>query len=670
MSIYGHADCHTVSIDGRGSRMEFTMSFYDYSQPKSGSTFRVIGVGRISTEHQDELSLKDQEQYYRQYLDRELGAGKYQLDVIASQDSGQVLDRVEFIDLCERVESGQYDIVVAEDLGRISRRIHAIVFCEEAEDASTRVIAINDYVDTAQPNWKQASIFASFKNESFCKDTSERIKRTLRNRFENGQIFQCEIFGYVKPAPKADDSQVYKDPDAVPIYEEWFRRLEDGQNYRMIADWLNDQQVPTGNHCKLPKWDGRMVQRVTFNPILKGERIRNRMVAVRVNKTGRSRSQKAPAGHQLSRIVPHLAFIDAERYDRVIRLLTARNSKYKRSESVKNDPRAGIPKRHTRFPGQHIRCGVCGRLYLFGGHGKTERLMCKGVRSRQCWNAMTISGPEVAEAVAAQVKAEIERLKGFDAAWLQKYEEQYAKLAARANSEVSDLEKQLADEKRKLGNQHAALEKLGVSDSIVGRISELDRHVAELTIKLDECRRTGDAITELPAIEAIKEAAASAFSNLAIDSVEFGMWMRKIVDEFYVLPYRLADGGKVQPRLIYRLSLAPLVSGEQVELPILQFDRQVDLFKEPQRAIILDDVVSMVREKMKHADIAEKLGCFKTEVSNAMVLHRKMLAMGLQSPWKAVTSAKQVEDCYATVRHPLFKFEPLDGFTSTKHPLE
>jgi len=135
------------------------MSFYQqYSEPKNGRFYKVIGVGRISTELQDGLSLGDQEAYYRLCLDRKLGVGNYELTVIASRGSGQILDREEFLELCAMVESGEYDIVIAEDLGRISRRIHAIIFCEEAEDVGTRVIAINDHVDTAKEDWKQASI--------------------------------------------------------------------------------------------------------------------------------------------------------------------------------------------------------------------------------------------------------------------------------------------------------------------------------------------------------------------------------------------------------------------------------------------------------------------------------------------------------------------------------
>ena len=169
----------------------------DYSEPKNGIKFRVIGVARISTEHQDERSLEDQRAFYEQHLDRKFGAGNYELSVVSSRGSGQILDSSSLSQLSEMVESGVYDLVIAEDLGRISRRIYAIIFCEEAEDSKTRVIAINDCVDTAEPNWKQASIFASFKNESFCKDTSARIKRSLRNRFQQGAIVLEVQYGYM-----------------------------------------------------------------------------------------------------------------------------------------------------------------------------------------------------------------------------------------------------------------------------------------------------------------------------------------------------------------------------------------------------------------------------------------------------------------------------------------
>lgn len=641
--------------------------YHDYSQPKNGKKFKVIGVVRISTEHQDEKSLEDQEHSYRSYLDAELGVGNYDLTINSSRGSGQILDRSEFLRLCEMVESGQYDVVVAEDLSRISRRIQVIGFCEEAEDSNTRVIAINDHVDTAQDNWMQASFFASFKNQAFCKDTSERIKRTHRSRFLNGEIFQCEIYGYVKPRPKANDSEVYKDPAAEAIYDEWFTRLESGQNYREIADWLNDAGVKPGKYCRSNKWNGRMVSRVTFNPILKGERVRNKRVAVRINRTGRSRTLKAPPGHEISRIVPTLAFIEAERYDRVIRLLKKRNAKYRRSESERNDPRSGIPRRHTRFPGQNLRCGVCGRLFVFGGHGDRDRLMCNGARDHVCWNSMSVYGPDVARAVADQIRNFIQNMEGFDAQWLASYEEQRQQFSKEKNGLVNSLEKELASVQRKLSNQLGALEIVGASDSIIARIKELDAVVLDLKDRISSAKKSLSARTDLPSLAEIRAVAAEVFRDMAIDSVEFSNAMRRMVTDFFVLPYRLVDGGRVQPRLTYRASLASLLPDSSVDLPVFQFEGIVDLIKSPVRAAIRKDVVDLVNTGMKHADIAEKLGVFKTEVGTAMSLHRRMLEKGLDDPWIPITSVEQASASFKRVRNPRFRFEPLEGFETTRH---
>ena len=560
--------------------------------------------------------------------------------------------------------------MIAEDLGRISRRIHAIIFCEDAEDVGTRVIAINDHVDTANENWRQASIFASFKNESFCKETSERIKRTLRNRFMNGEIFQCEIFGYVKPHAGANDSEVYKDPSAEAIYDEWFERLEDGQNYRMIADWLNDLEIPTGPHCRSNKWSGRMVRRVTFTEILKGERTRNKRISHRVNKTGRSKTKKAPPEHQLSRIVPHLAFIEPERYDRVIRLLKKRNAKYKRSESERNDPRAGIPKRSTRFPGQLCRCGVCGRLFVFGGHGKKDRLMCNGVRDYQCWNAQTISGPDVALAIATQLREFIQGMEGFDDAEAKEYEIQRKSFLNKTDEELKALRGSLESNKRKLANQMEALELAGASSAIVARIQQLEKEALDIQDDINSKEKEAEANPELPSLDAIKNAADQVFSDLALDSVEFANVMRQAMVEMWVLPYRLVDGGHVQPKVSFSVSLATLLPEKQADLPMLRFNGTVDLAKQPVRVVIREKVIAMAAKGMKQQEIANELGVTKTEVANAMALQRCMDANGVTDPWIPMTSVDQVRDYYKRTRNSRFEFLPLDGFEETKHPRE
>ena len=113
-------------------------------RPKNGRFFKVLAVCRISTEHQNEMSLQDQLALYDEWLTRELDED-FRIEQIASRGSGEVLDRAELLEITEKVESGDYDIVIAEDLGRICRRMQAVIICEAAVDSNTRLIAINDH---------------------------------------------------------------------------------------------------------------------------------------------------------------------------------------------------------------------------------------------------------------------------------------------------------------------------------------------------------------------------------------------------------------------------------------------------------------------------------------------------------------------------------------------
>ena len=241
-----------------------------------------------------------------------------------------------------------------------------------------RLIALNDHVDTCEPGWEDRSIFSAWHHERANRDTSDRIKRTHRSRFEQGRCLSLPIFGYwMNPGAKSDED-VEKIPEAASIYEEWFRRLDDGASYSEVGDWLNAMNVSPGPYARSPRWDGRMVARVSHNWILKGYRFRNKRKTKRNNTTGRYKSEKANPKDLITRHVPHLAFFDEAYYDRVIAKIDARNAKYRRNGKGGADLCLDRPRKRTRFPGQTIYCGVCGRLFVFGGHGQKHHLMCEG----------------------------------------------------------------------------------------------------------------------------------------------------------------------------------------------------------------------------------------------------------------------------------------------------
>jgi DNA invertase Pin-like site-specific DNA recombinase len=348
--------------------------------PRRGVELLVLIIARISTAHQDERSLDDQIALCRRYV-LDHFPGRVRFRVIRGRGSGEILDRQDLAEAEAAVESRELDLVIVEDLGRICRRNRAIDFCELCEDAGTRLVAINDAIDTARDDWRFNAFFASLKHESGNKDTARRIRRSLRHRFEQGGVVQTLPYGYSKPPGARTDGDVATDPAAEPVYQEVFRRLEGGASYAEVADWLNAEGVPIGPWMRAGRWDGPGLARVVRNPILKGVRRRNERMSQRVNRTGRRKSVKAPPSERLLRAVPHLAFIEPARYDRLIAQLDSRHAACARCRKAgAPDTRAGASRQRTAWPGQHLTCGVCGRLYYWGGHGPKSHMMCSGNR--------------------------------------------------------------------------------------------------------------------------------------------------------------------------------------------------------------------------------------------------------------------------------------------------
>lgn len=443
-----------------------TVTFYGVPlTPRDDRVLRVLIIARISTVHQDPRSLDDQRALCERYV-RDHYPGEIHIEVIAGRGSGEFLDRQELLDAETAVESRRFDLVVVEDLGRVCRRNRAIDFIEGCEDAASRMIAINDNIDTAR-DWRMNAFFASFKHEMSNKDTAARIRRSLRNRFVNGGVVMTFPYGYVKPPGASSDADVRKDPAAEPVIDELFSRLEAGATYAEAADWLNAQGVPTGEWAANPKWDGRMVGRLVHNPILKGVRVRNVKVTRRVNKSGRRRSVAAPPGERLERSVSHLAFVDAARYDRLVARLDADNSHYARGRAAaRPDERAGVSKKRTVWPGQHAVCGVCGQLMYWGGHGQAGRMMCSGARDYACWNAATFDGSDSARRLAAAVLSAAEDLPGFDAAFRKKVEAAAADRRSGREDALRKVEANLRELGRELDNLSDAVAKMGFSPTL------------------------------------------------------------------------------------------------------------------------------------------------------------------------------------------------------------
>jgi DNA invertase Pin-like site-specific DNA recombinase len=629
--------------------------------PRIGRILKVLGIARISTEHQDPLSLDDQEALLRDWLEKS-SAVPFELVTIAEQGSGECLDRAGITRAQDLVRSGTFDLVLAEDLGRIYRRVHAQQFAELCEDHGTRLITLNDSIDTAQPNWRVLAGFASMRHEMYNADTAQRIRRSHRNRFANGGVIQFVIYGYHKPPGAKSDAELAKDPAAEPIYQEWFRRLEAGASYAEVADWLNGQGIRPGSFCRTPKWTGPMVSRITHNPLLKGLRVRNAKVSRRVNATGRRRCVPAPPGERLKRDCPHLAFFEAAYYDRVIRQVDARNAGYRRKGRGGVDTRAGVPKKRTVWPGQHLRCGVCGRIYYWNGIGSGKSLKCSGNQNYQCWNAAEVNGAMAGKKLAEAILARIEALPDFDPAFLAKAHAEWQVQADGRKARLGELMRRKHDLDLQAERLADAITRAPDLPRLIDKLRTLEADRYQVEDELADLQKVLPPEPRLPALEDLKAAARALFSDLATSDPEVGRLLKALIPDLHACPYQLCGGGAVVLRAKLTLNLAALLPAELGwDSPPQAFRQEllVDLFEPPQPVRYRAEVVARRARGETEAQVARALDITKTAAQRAAALDRLLRELGITDPYQPLDSPPATAG-FRRHLHRRYRFEPLN----------
>lgn len=604
--------------------------------PRNGNSLRVIIVARISTVHQDERSLDEQVALCKRYVSERFG-GATKFREIASRVSGEKLDREELRELDELIDSREFDLVITEDLGRISRRIAAFQICEQCEDADTRLIAINDHVDTSDEAWRTHAFFGAMRHEQYNKDTGKRIRRSHRHRFGVGTMIGHLLFCYERPADAKTIQDVKKRPEMVAIVEEMFRKLESGASFSEVADFFNERNIPKGTRGKKgTRWNAGNVGYFVRNPILKGRQLRNMKVSRRINRTGARRSVLADKSEHLYRDVPHLAFIDAERYDGLLKTLHERNAHFRPGKSGKSSPRK-CPRTRTRWPAQHLICGICAHPYVLGRNGQRDGLMCYGAKNYMCWNTAGISRPLAASNLVNAIRNELERLPDFDERLFRIVQEESARLTDDRALKINELRTRLADSQLKSDNLLGVLEKNPDLTPLVARLKDLEREQSELEVELRYLNRAIPATVQLPTIESLREEFWREMGTLAPEDAEFGRIMRKVIpSEIVIRPYRAVKGNVVICRAHFSVNLSGLLP-ESLITPAMEesVSRKliVDVDEWSQPFTHAGHVGLMRNENKRYADIGNELGITGTAAQNAMKIFRAMVAAGVTNPF-------------------------------------
>jgi hypothetical protein len=636
--------------------------------PRNGHTLVSGIVARISgCQNQKEMSLEDQEDHGREVVGG-LYDGPAEYRVIATTGKGERLDRPELAEIEALVRTKELDLLVMEDVGRLVRGVQAVVLWGIAVDHGVRCIAPNDGCDTADEGWEEDLMSACRDHVNHNAHTSKRLKQKLMNRFKKfGGATPLPVAGYVKPEGAKTFAEWLREEEATPKILAGLETLERTLNCEAAAETLNALGFPPGPYCRSPGWDGPMVRRYFKNPILKGMPERGNRHTVKHHETGRRVSVRNPQGG-VAVEYPHLAHVDADRLDRMNALLKDRNGSLGRKPVNGSDPKAGVPRKRTVFPGQHATCWYCGRQMVWGGNGVTENLMCSGAREWRCWNSVGFDGPDAVAAVTGEIMSGLGRLDGFDGQWRELVEAAARERGAGPAEALARLardEEALAREKRNVAD---AVAKCGAFGLLAEKLKELEDRERDLARERRSLERQRSDRPRLPgSAGALRGLLEAEFSRLSRTSQEFGDLMRLLVPEFHVYLVRLCDGGHPLPRAKVELALAGDVA-DAARVPglaeLLTRGVTLDLFEPPQRERVRAEAAALAAAGVKQREIAGRLSEPATQaaVQKALCLDRRMKKAGLSSPYVLLEEPPGDYPKLRRHKNPKYRFEPLEGY--------
>jgi site-specific DNA recombinase len=636
--------------------------------PRNGHTLTVGVVCRISgCQNQKELSLEDQEDNAREII-RETYQGPVEFRIISTKGKGERLDRPELDQIEKAMESGEFDVFVFDDLSRLIRGGEAARLLGVAFDNGTRCICIEDGIDTNDSTWEEDALNACSENVAHNERTSKRIKQKSMNRFKKfGATARRSIYGYIVPDGAKSYNEWRKDPDAEHFILEGARILREMLNAEATAEYFRRNNVPVGPYSRKHEWTGRNVLQFFRNPILKGRPQRGRMTTVKHHGTGQRRSVRNPSGPTYYD-ADHLAYFAPDEYDALIATLAERNQHFRRKVVNGVDPRANVPRKRTRFPGQWSRCWYCGHPHTWGANGITEHLICRAAREWRCWDSVGFNGEFATKQLVTAITAELYRHDAFD--------EQLRELVDAAQHEdpasIAQRMQQLKEDEESLDREKTnfknAIAKFGADDMFEERLRKIRTDEFELGRKRQELLRSAHRKLIIPkSVTELRYVFEEEFRKFAIDSPEFGMLMRQLVPDFYVYLVRLCDGGHLLPRAKVRLTLdgiTPDARHVPVISDLLTRELTLDLFLPPQRERIREEAVRLASE-FTHREIAQRISekPTATAVQNALALDQLMKARGLDTPYELVLTPPDDYPKQRRHKNSKYKFTPIEGYT-------
>ncbi len=473
--------------------------------------------------HEDELagesnSISNQKDILKKYADEHgFFNTQYYID---DGYSGVDFERPDFKRMIDDVDNGKIETIITKDLSRLGRNhLHVGLYTEEYfPKNNVRYIAINDNVDTANPNSSGTDMAAFYNifNEFHVKETSKKIRATWRIKAQRGErVASRPAYGYMKNPD--NPKQIIPNPETAPVVKRIFRMCAEGMGPSYIAHVLENDKIYTptmyeykrtgtrltGLNEELPySWSVRTITDMFENVIYLGHTLNLKTENISYKD---HRKRIRPKEQQVMIENTHEAIVSQETWDIVHKL---RDGKRRRTKSGYKSIFAGI-----------LFCADCkSKLYFVSGDSiKSERFhfICAKYRKKGRDNCSIHSINE--KVLYEIVLEEIRRVTEFARERTEEFAEYINKNSeTQLKKDLKDKQKLLDKHRKRLTEVSTIFRKL-YEDNALGRITDEQFQMLSQGY-VEEKKQLETDISELETIVAemrIKSGSSKNFIELA-----------------------------------------------------------------------------------------------------------------------------------------------------------
>ena len=154
---------------------------------------------------------------------------------IDDDESGRFFDRSAYSRMMEDVENGKIGVCIMKDLTRWGRDYLQVGNAMEVfRRNNVRFIAVNNGIDSDNPDTLEFAPFINIMSEWYAKDISKKVKTGIRTKGASGKPIATEApYGYMKD-PNNKDFWII-DEEAAEVVRLIFRLFIGGKNRNQIA---------------------------------------------------------------------------------------------------------------------------------------------------------------------------------------------------------------------------------------------------------------------------------------------------------------------------------------------------------------------------------------------------------------------------------------------------